>query len=312
RVGEPADHDARAAAQRGGPDHRLHDADHPIQHPVRGGPFVPGERGARAPPLPGKNAERGGGHLPGCVVDDDLPRPVPLHHDPGLQSRGGRSSRRPRSQDGRIDVLGTKECRPRNRKEDATADAWARSSCVSRGEGGRVRRYLQVLALVRVLALVAAACGGDDDGGGATGSTATGASGAQDITPGGTFKAALLSDVTAGFDPQKEYYAVGGAFYRCCLARTLLSYDPNDPDSTHLVPDLAAAQPEISADGLTWVFTIKDGVTFGPPYEDVEITARDFIRALEREGTPEVAAGYYFYYLDQEAQRRSVVRCDRH
>jgi peptide/nickel transport system substrate-binding protein len=164
-----------------------------------------------------------------------------------------------------------------------------------------VRRYLQVLALVGVLTLVAAACGGDDEGG-ATGSTATGASGAQEITPGGTFKAALLSDVTAGFDPQKEYYAVAWAFYRCCLARTLLSYDPNDPDSTHLVPDLAAAQPEISADGLTWVFTIKDGVTFGPPYEDVEITAQDFIRAFEREGTPEVAAGYYFYYLDTESQ----------
>jgi len=164
-----------------------------------------------------------------------------------------------------------------------------------------VRRYLQVLALVGVLALVAAACGGDDEGG-ATGTTATGATGAQEFTPGGTFKAAMLSDVTAGFDPQKEYYSVAWAFYRCCLARTLMSYDPNDPDSTHLVPDLAAAEPEVSADGLTWVFTIKDGITFGPPYEDVEITAQDFIRAFEREGNPEVAAGYYFYYLDTESQ----------
>jgi len=164
-----------------------------------------------------------------------------------------------------------------------------------------VRGYLKVLALVAVLALVGAACGGDDDGGGATGSTATGGTGGE-ITPGGTFEAAMLSDVTAGFDPQKEYYAVAWAFYRCCLARTLMSYDPNDPDSTHLVPDLAAAAPEISADGLTWVFTIKDGITFGPPYEDVEITAQDFIRAFERMGTPEVAATYYFYYLDTESQ----------
>jgi peptide/nickel transport system substrate-binding protein len=164
-----------------------------------------------------------------------------------------------------------------------------------------VRRYLQVLALVGVLALVAAACGGDDEGG-ATGTTATGATGTQEFTPGGTFKAALLSDVTAGFDPQKEYYSVAWAFYRCCLTRTLMSYDPNDPNSSHLVPDLAAAPPEVSSDGLTWVFTLKDGITYGPPYEDVEITAQDFIRALEREGTPEVAAGYYFYYLDTESQ----------
>jgi peptide/nickel transport system substrate-binding protein len=123
-----------------------------------------------------------------------------------------------------------------------------------------------------------------------------------DITPGGTFEAALLSDVTAGFDPQKEYYAVAWAFYRCCLARTLMSYDPNDPDSTHLVPDLAAAEPEVSADGLTWSFTIRDGITYGPPYETVEVTAQDIIRAFERMGTPEVAAPYYFYYLDTEAQ----------
>jgi peptide/nickel transport system substrate-binding protein len=170
-----------------------------------------------------------------------------------------------------------------------------------------VRRYLSVLALVSVLGLVAASCGGNDNEGattGATGGTATGgtATGGQEFTPGGTFKAALLSDVTAGFDPQKEYYSVAWAFYRCCLARTLLSYDPNDPDSTHLVPDLAASMPEISADGLTWVFTLKDGIKFGPPYQDVEITAQDFIRAFERELTPEVAAGYYFYYLDTESQ----------
>jgi hypothetical protein len=74
-----------------------------------------------------------------------------------------------------------------------------------RGEGGYVRRYLSVLALVAVLGLVAAACGGDDEGGtGATGATATGTTG--ELQPGGTVELGMLGDVSASFDPQKEYY----------------------------------------------------------------------------------------------------------
>jgi peptide/nickel transport system substrate-binding protein len=174
-----------------------------------------------------------------------------------------------------------------------------------------VRRYLKLLALAAVLALVAAACGGDEEEPQATGTTggqetaptgATGETAPAEFTAGGTLNMALLSDVTAGFDPQKEYYATAWAFYRCCLARTLMSYDPTDPDSSHLVPDLAADMPEISADGLTWVFTLRDGLTYGPPYEDVPITAQDIVRAMERELTPEVASTYFFYYLDTESQ----------
>ena len=42
---------------------------------------------------------------------------------------------------------------------------------------------------------------------------------------GGTLKLALQSDVQEAFDPQKEYYGVAWAFDRCCLLRTLLSYN---------------------------------------------------------------------------------------
>ena len=86
-----------------------------------------------------------------------------------------------------------------------------------------MRRYLSVLALVAALGLVAAACGGDDGGGtGATGATsATGATGS--LQPGGTVELGMLGDVSASFDPQKEYYSVTWSWYRCCLLRTLLS-----------------------------------------------------------------------------------------
>ena len=62
-------------------------------------------------------------------------------------------------------------------------------------------------------------------------------------------------------------------------------------------PDLASADPEVSADGLTWTFSIQPGLHYAPPVEEVEITAQDFVRAMEREATPSAnVGGYPFYY----------------
>ena len=67
-----------------------------------------------------------------------------------------------------------------------------------------MRRYIGVLALVAALGLVAAACGGNNGGTtGATGSTASGTTG--QLQPGGTLDFGMLGDVSAAFDPQKEY-----------------------------------------------------------------------------------------------------------
>jgi peptide/nickel transport system substrate-binding protein len=161
-----------------------------------------------------------------------------------------------------------------------------------------MRRYLSVLALVATLALVAAACGGDDEGGtGATGATATGATG--ELQPGGTVELAMLGDVSAAFDPQKEYYSVTWAWYRCCLLRTLLSYNGRTTaeGGADLQPDIASALPEISSDGLTYTFTLKSDVQYGDPFGDVSVTSGDIVRALERESDPDASVGgYNFYY----------------
>lgn len=160
-----------------------------------------------------------------------------------------------------------------------------------------MKRYLRILALVSVLAVVAAACGGDD--GGETGATgATGETGAE-LQPGGTLEIAQVSDVDVAFDPQKSYYSVTWSYYRCCLLRTLLSYNgkPTDEGGTELRPDIAVALPEASSDALTWTFTLKSGIRYSPPFEDVEVTAGDIIRALEREADPNAnVGGYSFYY----------------
>jgi peptide/nickel transport system substrate-binding protein len=157
-----------------------------------------------------------------------------------------------------------------------------------------VTKFVVVTALV---GLVAASCGG---GGGS--SSNNGGSTGEKPKKGGTLNIAQLGDVTAAFDPQKEYYQVSFLYYQCCLLRTLLSY--NGLDSAHngndLQPDLATGMPEVSSDGLTWTFHMKSGIHYAPPMQDVEITAPDIIRALEREFTPEVAAGYGFYYNNIE------------
>jgi peptide/nickel transport system substrate-binding protein len=155
-----------------------------------------------------------------------------------------------------------------------------------------------------VLGLVAAACGGDDGGGDTTGPTATGGeTGATGSTgsdlAGGTLRMGQVSDVDVAFDPQKSYYSVTWEYYRCCLTRNLMSYKgvPTSEGGSEIFPDLAAGEPAISDDQLTWTFTLKDGIFYGDPFSDVEITAQDFIRALEREGNPKAnVGGYSFYY----------------
>jgi len=155
-------------------------------------------------------------------------------------------------------------------------------------------RYLKWVTLAAILALVAAACGGADN------SSANAPSGgpSQALTKGGTLRIGMNGDVFTGFDPQKEYYQVSFAFYRCCLLRTLLSY--NGLDSAHqgneLFPDLAASMPTVSSDGLTWTFHLKKGIHYGDPLGNVEITTPDIVRAILRTATPSVAAGYPFYY----------------
>lgn len=84
-------------------------------------------------------------------------------------------------------------------------------------------------------------------------------------------------------DPQNFTYD-SAELYRCCVGRTLLSYNgqPTSSGGADLRPDLAVAMPDVSADGLTWTFHIKAGLHYAPPEQNAEIVAGDFIRALAR------------------------------
>ena len=86
---------------------------------------------------------------------------------------------------------------------------------------------------------------------------------------------------------------------RCCLLRTLISYNghPTEEGGTELRPDLASGMPEVSRDQLTWTFRLKAGIHYAPPLEQVEITAAaDVVRAIQRAAAAGVSGGTYSTY----------------
>jgi ABC-type transport system substrate-binding protein len=90
------------------------------------------------------------------------------------------------------------------------------------------------------------------------------------------------------FDPQEIRYPPAFELFRCCLLRTLLSYNgrPTGHGGTELRPDLATSLPTVSADGLTWTFQLRRGLHYAPPLQKTEIVVQDVIRAVEREFSP--------------------------
>lgn len=109
----------------------------------------------------------------------------------------------------------------------------------------------------------------------------------EESTLGGTLRAGLWfwddpdTLEPALLDPQRFFWH---PFARCCLLRTLLSYEGRaiDDGGAQLRADLAEEMPDVSPDGLTWTFRLRDGLYYAPPLEDRAILTRDFITALER------------------------------
>ncbi|HZA40535.1 MAG TPA: ABC transporter substrate-binding protein [Actinomycetota bacterium] len=156
-------------------------------------------------------------------------------------------------------------------------------------------RMLPAIALFVVVAMVAVACGGDDDEGGAGQTGPDGATG--EIQTGGVYR--IETDgiaYTSGGDPTGEYLGLSFGILTNMLDRTLLTYfHTSGENGNSLTPDLAEDFPEVSADGLTYTFHLKDGIMFGPPLSR-EITSADVEFAFRRIATESLVAQYGFYY----------------
>ncbi|MGG8409227.1 ABC transporter substrate-binding protein, partial [Streptomyces sp. 12297] len=130
------------------------------------------------------------------------------------------------------------------------------------------RRLAAGTAVVLAAMLTATACGGgkDDEKDPAKNGAAGFNAGINQVAnpsdkKGGELKFVGTQDADS-WDPQRGYYGFMWDFSRY-YSRQLVSFKPAPgTGSTELVPDLAAAQPEIAPDGKTYKFTLKDNVTW--------------------------------------------------
>ncbi|HJP66226.1 MAG TPA: ABC transporter substrate-binding protein [Actinomycetota bacterium] len=148
---------------------------------------------------------------------------------------------------------------------------------------------LALLALSSILVLVAAACGGGTQ----EGPRGPGGS----IGDGGVYRTAIEDfGFTGAFDPTGEYLGTAWGLYSQLMLRTLVTYKHvKGTAGDDLVPDIATDLGKVSSDGLTYTFTLKNGITYGPPLSR-EITSKDIEYAFRRIETSALVAQYGFYY----------------
>lgn len=152
----------------------------------------------------------------------------------------------------------------------------------------RRKRTLRVVALPAVMSLALAAC--------TQGATPGESPEPAHVTRGGVYRTAIERfGFTNSFDPTGEYFQPAWGIYSGLLLRTLVTYKHiAGTAGNQIVPDIASSW-ETSADGLTWIFHLKQGVKFGPPL-DRDVTSRDIAYAFQRINTKSLIAQYDYYY----------------
>jgi peptide/nickel transport system substrate-binding protein len=168
--------------------------------------------------------------------------------------------------------------------------AWAR--------GWSRRRILALAAVVVLVIVFAVSCGGGAGGQAdvpvVEGEADAGLTGvrAPSDRAGGTLR--VVSAEIDSLDPQRSYLPGVWNLMRL-YTRTLVTYSTEPGHTAELVPDLATDLGKPSDDGLSWTFTLRQGVKFenGRP-----ITSRDVKYGIERSFASEVIVGGPTYVVD--------------
>jgi peptide/nickel transport system substrate-binding protein len=131
----------------------------------------------------------------------------------------------------------------------------------------------RVLAGTLALALALTACGGDGEGDGATDTTDPGENGEQANGGGGDIIFGT-TDTVVTLDPAKAYdFASSNILFN--VGETLVGFPPGEVEPAPML----AEDWEVSDDGLTYTFTIREGVTFSNGHE---LTSEDVKFSLDR------------------------------
>jgi peptide/nickel transport system substrate-binding protein len=160
------------------------------------------------------------------------------------------------------------------------------------------RRILAGAAVVLLVVVIAVSCGGGSGGGAEVpvveGTANAGVDGvrAPSTATGETLR--VVSAEIDSLDPQRSYLPGVWNLMRL-YTRTLVTYSSEPGSTDQLVPDLATDTGTVSEDGLSWTFTLREGVLFetGRP-----ITSRDVKYGIERSFASEVIVGGPTYVVD--------------
>jgi peptide/nickel transport system substrate-binding protein len=126
---------------------------------------------------------------------------------------------------------------------------------------------------------------------------------------GGTLTiASRTTEETTSLDPAVVYDTIGWQILSITNDGLLAYKKVGGPDGATLVPDLASALPQVSADGLTYRFPLRDGIRYstGEP-----VRPEDFRHALERTISLSGDAAEMFRAIDgAKACSKDPATCD--
>jgi peptide/nickel transport system substrate-binding protein len=162
------------------------------------------------------------------------------------------------------------------------------------------KRAVSVVAVAAALAMAVSACSTPDEE-------------TTEVTPefnaavgavynpseyrGGTLKFAISEDWDS-VDPGDTYYGLSWNLVRL-YSRSLLMYKPvPGAAGLELTPDLAESMGVVSDDGLTWTYTLREGVKFedGTPITSADVKYA-VMRAIDTTGTLQNGVGIQGGYL---------------
>jgi len=145
------------------------------------------------------------------------------------------------------------------------------------------KRLVGLIAATTASVLLLAGCsaGGGEAGQGSQGS------GSGEAQTGGTVHMLQNADFSY-LDPSRGFDGGVNAFYRLIYRGLTMQAAGDAEDPNAIVPDLAESLGEVSEDGLTWTYTLKDDIFFD---DGTPITSAEMKFGISRTWDPQVGIG---------------------